>query len=178
MSYRVLKSKTIFKGKVFRVRIDEVEIRSEHTMHVEIVEHRGAVVLIPIDDVGRIWFVHQYRHPTGETILELPAGTLRPDEEPEVCAVRECREEIGMAPGHLQPLGQAYLAPGYSTELAHFFLAENLTPAPLAPDENEDFRIECFSWDTILKMICEKELHDAKTLAGLFMARAYLRKSV
>jgi hypothetical protein len=62
-----------------------------------------------------------------------------------------------MAPGHLPPLGKAYLAPGYSTELAHFFLAEHLTPAPIAPDDDQDLRIECFSWDTVLKMIREKE---------------------
>lgn len=81
-----------------------------------------------------------------------------------------------MAPGHLPPLGKAYLAPGDSTELAHFFLAEHLTPAPIAPDDDQDLRIECFSWDTVLKMIREKELHGSKTLAGLFLG-AYLRKS-
>jgi ADP-ribose pyrophosphatase len=67
----VPKSDTISKGKVFRVPIDEVEIRSG-IPQVEIVEHRGTVVLIPIDEVGRIWFVHQYRHPTAETMLESP----------------------------------------------------------------------------------------------------------
>ena len=81
-----------------------------------------------------------------------------------------------MAPGHLPPLGKAYLAPGDSTELAHFFLAEHLTPAPIAPDDDQDLRIECFSWDTVLKMIREKELHGSKTLAGLFLG-AYPRKS-
>jgi ADP-ribose pyrophosphatase len=176
MAYLVRNSETIYKGKVFGVRIDEVETHTGHIMRVDIVEHSGAVVLIPIDDNGLIWFVRQYRHPTGRIMLELPAGTLDPDEEPEACAVRECREEIGMTPGRLLSLGWVYLAPGYSTEVAHFFLAERLTPAQLKPDEHEDLQIECLSWDSILKMISEKELHDAKSLAGLFLTRAHLGK--
>jgi ADP-ribose pyrophosphatase len=176
MSYLVRNSDTIFKGEVFGVRIDEVETQTGHIMRVDIVEHCGAVVLIPIDDNGLVWFVRQYRHPTGRNVLELPAGTLDPHEEPEACAVRECREEIGMTPGRLLSLGWAYIAPGYSTEVAHFFLAEQLASAPLDPDEHEDLHIECLSWNRIIEMISEKELHDAKSLAGLFLARTHIDK--
>jgi ADP-ribose pyrophosphatase len=174
MQYRLLQSKKVFEGKIFDVRIDQVETSPHQKMRVDIVEHGGAVVLIPIDEDGQIWFVKQYRHATGQTLLELPAGTLDGDERPETCAVRECREEIGMAPGHLQTLGGCFLAPGYSTEFLHFFLATDLTPSPLAQDTDEVFRIHCLSWDEALEKIRNGELQDAKSLAGLFLAQHVL----
>ncbi|NIM99645.1 MAG: NUDIX domain-containing protein, partial [candidate division Zixibacteria bacterium] len=164
----------IFKGKVFAVRIDQVEKSSGEMMRIDIVEHDGAVVLIPVDDEGRIWFVQQYRHPTGKWLLELPAGTLGPEEEPKACAVRECREEIGMSPGQLIPLGGTFLAPGYSTEYLHFYLAKNLHPAPLTPDHDENLKIERLTWDEASDRVIRGELEDTKSLAGLFMARNLL----
>jgi ADP-ribose pyrophosphatase len=171
MEYRVMHSEKIFEGKVFDVRIDQVETPTHRKMRVDVVEHRGAVVLIPIDIEGRIWFVNQYRHATSQTLLELPAGTLDGDESPETCAVRECREEIGMAPGNLQSLGGGFLAPGYSTEFLHFFLATQLTPSPLAQDKHEDLQVQCLSWDETLERIHQRQLQDTKSLAGLFLAQ-------
>ncbi|HEY43508.1 MAG TPA: NUDIX hydrolase, partial [Anaerolineae bacterium] len=92
MTYRVMYTETVFQGKVFAVRIDQIEKPSGQTMRVDVVEHHGAVVLVPVDEEGRVWFVQQYRHPTGKWLLELPAGTLNPEEDPKACAVRECRE--------------------------------------------------------------------------------------
>lgn len=174
MSYRVTDTETIYQGKVFTVRIDQVEKPSGQTMRVDVVEHHGAVVLIPVDDEGRIWFVQQYRHPTGKRLLELPAGTLDPEEEPEACAVRECREEIGMSPGQLIPLGGTFLAPGYSTEYLHFYLAKDLRAAPLTPDQDEDLSIERLTWDEVMARIAQGELEDAKSIAGLFLSQGFL----
>ena len=176
MAYRVLQSENIFQGKVFGVRIDQVESPIGQTMRVDVVEHEGAVVMIPVDEDQRIWFVRQYRHPTGNTLLELPAGTLEPGEDPKTCAVRECREEIGMSPSYLVPLGGAFMAPGYSTEYLHFFLAGDLTPAPLTPDTDEDLHVERFGWNEIMELIARGELQDTKSLAGLFLARDRLGK--
>ncbi len=178
MAYRVLQSETIFQGKVFGVRIDQVESPTGQTMRVDVVEHGGAVVMIPVDDNQRIWLVRQYRHPTGKTLLELPAGTLDPGEDPKTCAVRECREEIGMSPSYLVPLGGAFMAPGYSTEFLHFFLVGDLTPAPLTPDADEDIYVERLTWDEIMELIARGELQDTKSLAGLFLARDHLRKAI
>jgi ADP-ribose pyrophosphatase len=175
MAYEVLQSETIFQGKVFGVRIDQVKSPAGKSMRVDLVEHGGAVALIPVDDQQRFWFVRQYRHPTGEILLEIPAGTLELGEDPVSCAIRECREEIGMSPGQLTPLGGAFLAPGYSTEFIHFFMAEDLTPASLTPDEDEELHVEQFTWEEIQERITRKEVRDAKTLAGLFLARTHLQ---
>jgi ADP-ribose pyrophosphatase len=100
-------------------------------------------------------------------LLELPAGTLDPGEDPEACAVRECREETGMSPGRITRLGGFFVAPGYSTEFIHLYLAEDLKPAPLTPDEDEDLSVERLTLDRAHDLARSGELRDAKSLAGL-----------
>ena len=174
MDYILKKSDIVFDGVVFRVRIDNVQAPSGQTMRVDLVEHGGAVTLVPIDGDGKIVFVRQYRHPASEILLELPAGTLEHDEDPQTCAVRESREEIGMSPGRLTYLGGTYVAPGYSTEFIQYYLAQDLTYDPLNPDSDEDLHIEHRTWQEIQGMIARKEIRDAKTLVGLYLAQQHL----
>lgn len=170
MTYKVLESEEFFKGRAFKVRVDQVQALSGHVMNIEVVVHAGAVVIVPIDDDGRVIFVKQYRHPSGKILLELPAGTLDPGENPESCAIRESREEIGLAPEKIIRIGGFYLAPGYSTEYLHIFVAEQLIPAPLDPDENEDLVIERLDIKQIQEKIEAGMIEDAKTLASLYLA--------
>jgi ADP-ribose diphosphatase len=169
MDYQVTSSETVFKGKVFDIRRDVVVAPSGRTHVIDVVDHIGAVTMMPVDDQGRILFVRQYRHPTGGMILELPAGTLGPDEIPDDCAVRECREEVGMTPRRLIHLGDCFLAPGYSSEFNHMYLALELTPAPLPPDEDEDIRVEPVPLEDIPALLAGGDLRDGKSLAVLFL---------
>ena len=175
MDYTTLQSETIFEGKVFNVRIDTIEHRSGKRMRVDIVEHGGAVVLIPMDAENRITFVDQYRHPTGGRILELPAGTLEADEAPLDCAIRECQEEIGQLPASMVSLGGFYLAPGYSTEYLHIYLARDLHASPLPMDEDEDLRVVRLSLEQVNAHLRKGKFQDAKTLAGLYLALQHLQ---
>ncbi len=174
MSFRVIRSEKVFQGKVFDVRLDQVELPDGRSMRVDVVEHGGAVAMIPIDSEGNLWLVRQYRHAIGKTLLEIPAGTLDEGEDAEACAVRECREEIGMAPARLTALGGAYLAPGYSSEYIHFFLAQELSPSPLTPDADEDLRVVRLPLQEAYARLLKCELQDAKTIAGLSLALAHL----
>jgi len=133
------------------------------------------VALLPVGQDGLIWFVRQYRHPAGKRLLELPAGTLEPGEPPEECARRECREEIGMAPGRLERLGGFYLAPGYSTEYLHVFLAADLQPSPLPGDEDEQLEIERLGLEQALRRMRRGEIEDAKSLAALLLGLPLLQ---
>jgi len=174
MSYTTLASEEGFHGRAFSVRVDTVRRPDGASMRVEVVDHPQAITLVPIDREGNIWFVRQYRHSCGKVMLELPAGTLEPDETPEACAVRECREEIGMAPGRLDRLGGFYLAPGYSTEYLHLYRVSGLTPAPLDPDADEDLQIEKVPLTDLAQLVESGMLEDAKSLAGLLLARRFL----
>ena len=173
MEFKVRESKRVFEGKVFDVRVDLLEGPAGTPSRVDIVEHPGAIALIPTDAQNHVWLVRQYRHPAREQLLELPAGTLEVGESPEDCAFRECREEIGMAPGELIYLGGTFLAPGYSNEYLHFFLARDLNAAPLPPDPDEVPHLEKIPWDQLWTMIADNSIRDAKTLAGLTLARLW-----
>ncbi|MFN3307788.1 MAG: NUDIX hydrolase [Anaerolineales bacterium] len=174
--YQTIRSEIVYSGKVFKVRVDQVQLDSGKVIKLDIVQHNGAIVIVPLDHEGNIWFVDQYRHAAGETLLELPAGTLEDQEDPLASAQRELREEIGMAASRLTPLGEFYIAPGYSTEYLYIFLAENLTPDPLPLDEDEMIRVIKAPIAEVLQWIKGKKIRDAKTLAALLLAQPYLIK--
>lgn len=174
MEYKVRETWRAYDGKAFNVRVDLLDGPAGVSSRVDIVEHPGAIALIPIDEQDQVWLVRQYRHPAGEELLELPAGTLEPGESPAVCATRESREEIGMEPGELIHLGGTFLAPGYSSEYLHFFLARELCASPLPPDPGEVLLLEKIPWGKIWNLIADGSIRDAKTLAGLTLARLWL----
>ncbi len=174
MSFQTLKSETIYRGKVFNVRQDEVRLPNGKQTILDIVEHSGAVTLLPVDDQRRMWFVRQYRHPAPPELLELPAGVMEIAETPETCAQREVREEIGMSAEHFQKVGEFFLAPGYSTEYMYVFLATELSPAPLPGDENEFLSVEKIPVEQVYNLVEKGKFRDSKTLAALFLARPYL----
>jgi ADP-ribose diphosphatase len=174
MPYETIHSETIYHVRAFNVRRDEIRLPDGKTARLEIVDHVGAVTLVPVDEQNRVWFVRQYRHPAGEVLLELPAGMVEPGEAPLDCARREIREEIGMAAGWIEPIGEFYLAPGYSTELMHVFLARDLRPDPLPGDADEFISPEAIPFEVVLRMVEGGKVHDAKTLASLMLAKRYV----
>jgi ADP-ribose pyrophosphatase len=174
MKFETLESVTMYRGRAFNVRRDAVRLPNGRTTHLDIVEHSGAITIVPIDELGRIWFVRQYRHATGELLLELPAGTLEADEPPLEAARREIREEVGMAAAKLTLIGEFFLAPGYSTEYMYMFLAEQLSPDPLQQDEDEFLSVEKYSLDEAFLRAAAGEIRDAKSLLGLYQAHSYL----
>jgi len=178
MPFRILSSQIAYRARVFDVHRDEVLYPDGRKATFEIVVHNGAVAMVPLDDSGDLVFVRQYRHATGKRLLEFPAGTLGKGEDPEACAQRELREEIGMAPGRLTKLAEFFLAPGYSTERMHVFLAQNLRPERLPHDLDEDLEIESLSMEAAFSAIGSGEIEEAKTMLGLYLARAFLHKGV
>lgn len=177
MRYETLSSENVAHFRVFKIQQDRVRYPDGREGVYDIVKHAGAVTMVPIDDDGNIWFVRQYRHAVGETLLELPAGTLEADEHPEDCAHRELREEIGYAADNLRKLGEIFLAPGYSSEIMHLFLATQLERSPLAPDADEFLQAEAHRVSDVLTMLKNGGFRDAKTIAALSIARPFLSAS-
>jgi 8-oxo-dGTP pyrophosphatase MutT (NUDIX family) len=175
MPFELLKSEPVFQGRAFKIRRDTLKTPDGRETKYEIVEHVGSVIIIPVDELGNLLFVRQYRHAAGKDLLELPAGTREGDEPYEVCAAREIREETGMAAGKLARIGDFYLAPGYSTEFMAVFLATELTHNPLEADEDEFLQLEKIPIRKAIEMAEKGEMPDAKTLAALFLARIYLK---
>jgi ADP-ribose pyrophosphatase len=176
MPFELIKSETLLQGRVFKFRRDHLKTPNGLETHLDIIEHGGSVVLVPVDADGNMLFVRQYRHAAGSDLLELPAGTRNGDEPYEECAAREIREETGMEAGKLEKVGMFYLAPGYSTEFMGVFLATDLKHNPLDPDEDEFLSVEKVSVKEAFAMSERGDMPDAKSLAALLLARPYLEK--
>lgn len=170
MSWKTLFSERKFTGKIFSVRVDRLRMDDGREASLEILEHAGSVVMVPVDDDGGIWFVRQYRHAAGREILELPAGTIEAGEAPADCANRELREEIGFRADRLERIGGFFLAPGYATEYMHVFLAEGLHPDRVPGDADEVLSPEKLARNAVDALIEKGVCEDAKTAAALAMS--------
>jgi ADP-ribose pyrophosphatase len=177
MAFELLRSETLYTGRALTIRRDHVRLPDGRETQLDIVEHVGSVIILPIDVDGKLLFVRQYRHAAGLDLLELPAGTLEAGEAPEACARREVREETGMAAGKLEDLGGFYLAPGYSTEYMHVYLATDLREDPLEADDDEFLSVERLPLTEVVEMVKKGKIPDAKSLAAFWLARDFLERS-
>lgn len=160
-------SEVVFDGRLFDLRLDTLQAPEGHTFRREMVYHPGAVCMIPVDGDGRLLLVEQYRHGARTRLLEIPAGTLEPGEDPGETAARELREEVGMRAGQVESLGGFWIAPSYATEYIHLFLCSDLTPDPLPGDEDEDIEIVPLTRDEAVAAVDEGRINDAKSIAGI-----------
>ena len=175
MNYRIVKSDVIYSGKVFNIKVDQIEYNNGNKAVREVAEHPGGAVVVPITDDGKIVMVTQHRFPVNEILLELPAGKLSKGEDPKICAVRELEEETGYKSDNVNELGSIFTTPGYSTEKLWIYLAKDLKPGNHNREEGE-FGMQVF--ELSLKEVEEKiyngEIVDGKTICGIFLAKSYL----
>ena len=169
-----LGGREIYAGRIVRLEVDRVRLPTGVESAREVVRHRGAAVILPILDDGRIILVRQYRYPVGEALLELPAGTLEPREDPVECAARELAEETGFDAGSLTVLGGFYAAPGYTDERLTAVLATGLEPVSgVEADPDEIIEIELLDRADVLRRIETGEIRDSKTLAAVLLAQLH-----
>ena len=163
---------TIYQGRVFTLQIETITLPKGGELKAEIIRHPGSVVIVPVTGSGEIVLVRQYRPAIGRAAWELPAGSLKPGEDVEKAAIRECHEEIGLIPTLLQRAGSFFPTPGYCDEEMHFFRASGLRPPEATDeeahqDEDEDIEATAFPLDVVRTMIASGEIVDLKTVAGL-----------
>ncbi|MDK2871913.1 MAG: ADP-ribose pyrophosphatase [bacterium] len=164
---KTLNRMLIYAGKVLNLRVDEVILEDGKKAKREVVEHKGAAVIIPVLDDGKIVTVRQYRYPVGEELIELPAGTLEKEEAPIDAAKRELLEETGYMAKDVQELACFYSSPGFCNEKMHLFLATNLVEGAQKLESDEKVQVEVYSVDELKEMIRKGEIKDAKTIAGI-----------
>lgn len=139
MNFKVNNSRTVFEGKVFDVKVDEIEYNGTgNKASRQVAVHPGGAVVVPVKDNGKIILITQFRYPHNETIIELPAGKLEKGEDPQLCATRELTEETGYTAGSITKLGKIFTTPGFCDEVLHIYLAEKLIEGDHAREEGEE----------------------------------------
>jgi len=175
---KTIHSEMIFQGKMINLRVDTVQLPDEKVATREIIEHPGAVAIIPITSDNKIIMVRQYRKPVEDFLLEIPAGKLEYNEKTELCARRELEEETGYSAERMEYLFSFYSTPGFSNEIMHLFIAQKLIQGETKPDEDEYLSIECYSLNELLEMIFNGRIKDSKTIIGILAAKEHLTKMI
>jgi len=163
-------SKTVFAGKILTIRCDTVELPNGKEASRELVVHPGAVAVVPVRNDGKIILVRQYRYPIDKITLEIPAGKLDQGEEPDDCVRRELEEETGYKANTIRKLASVYTTPGFTNEIIHLYIAEDLIMTEQCPDEDEFLNAEAYTRSDIKKMIADGTINDAKSMLGLLLA--------
>jgi len=168
MTELVTKTRYAYRGRLLKLRVARVRLQNGLETTREIVEHPGAVAVIPLLDDGRILFTRQYRIAARKQLLEIPAGTLEARETALTCARRELVEETGHAARRIRKLFSCYLAPGYSTEKIHFFLGTSLVRRRARQAQDEMITVRAMNLRQGLRAIEAGRIQDAKTICGLY----------
>ena len=171
---KTMKSEKIYEGKVVNLRIDTVELPDKKYSKREIVEHPGAVGIIPVTDDNCLILVKQFRKPVERFLLEIPAGKLEVNEEPRETAGRELKEETGYDSNKMEYLLEFYTSAGFSNERVHLFLASDLVEGTPCPDSGEFIEVVKISIEDLLKMVDRGEIVDGKTIIGINMASKFI----
>ena len=162
---KTVESRVLFEGKIITVRLDKAELPNGRVASREVVEHPGGVAILPLFDDGTVSLVRQFRYPFQEVVAELPAGKLERGEDHRLAALRELEEEVGASCGRLT---------GFSSEVLHMYLAQELTEGACHPDEDEFLSVERIPFSALVEQVRQGEIKDAKTVALVLKAKLLL----
>jgi ADP-ribose pyrophosphatase len=173
---QLLQQKLFYSGRKFDFEVARLRLPNNVESDCECIRHPGGAMAIPVAPDGNLVLTRQYRFATQQRLLEFPAGTIEPHEDPATTIAREIQEEVGYRANQWTPLGQFFVAPGYSDEIIYAFLAQALEPLDEPPDQDidEDIEVVTMPPSAIEQAILDGTLVDAKSIAGFFLARALL----
>lgn len=162
---KTIHTKKIFDGKIISVQVDDVVLPDGNVSKRELVKHPGAVAVIPVTRDGKIVLVKQYRKPLERTLVEIPAGKIEPNEEPQITALRELEEETGYTTNELTHVTSFYTSPGFADEIIHLYMANDLEQLDekIAGDADEFIELIELTLEEAEQYIEDKKIYDAKT---------------
>lgn len=161
-----------FHGRKIQVAVDTTVLPDGTTLHRDVVLHPGAVAILPLVDSDHVCLIRNHRPIVGETLWEIPAGTLEPGEAPEAAAVRELIEETGYQAGRWRKLTTFIPSPGVLSEQTHLFVAEELRPGDMKLEMDEQIEPHILPWKEVVTWACDGVIRDAKTLIAVFLWNA------
>ncbi|MEV5718353.1 NUDIX hydrolase [Amycolatopsis mediterranei] len=175
--FSVASSRDVHIGRVVGLRIDDVVMPDGETAVREVIEHLGAVAIVALDDEQQVTLIHQYRHPIGHRLWELPAGLIdHLGEDPVGTAKRELVEEAGLAASDWVTLVDVAASPGFTDEVVRVFLARGLSDVDrdVLGEEEADLVIRKFPLAEAVRMALAGELLNGATVSGVLATHAVL----
>ena len=169
----LVRKKTVYRGLCVNLRRDDVRLSNGKIATREFLDHPGAVGVVPFLDSETVVLVRQYRHPVREITLELPAGKLHRGENPMRCLRRELKEETGYTAQKITRLIDYWPTPAFANEVLHLFVARDLIPGPLMPDEDEFLEVVTMPFEKALSLARSGRIRDSKTVIGLLACAAW-----
>lgn len=170
MSDQLIEKQVLYEGLKIRLEVHHLEQRGTgKRIRKEVVVHPGAVVILPFLPDGRLLLIRNRRYSVGQTLIELPAGTLEKSEDPMNCAGRELLEETGYLAGRLKRVASFFASPGILTEKMHLFAAYDLTFQGQALEAGEDIEVLPTTLAEAIEMIRHGQIEDSKTIAAVLM---------
>lgn len=175
--FRFISKKLEHHGHILDFYTYDLQVPNGNIAHWDILEHKGAAAIIPVDGEGKLILVRQYRGAIDDFLLEIPAGGRDSlDEDFAVCAERELEEEIGYRSDNIHHLVDYHPAAAYTSEKIAIFYTEDLIPSKQHLDENEFVQIERYTLEQLVKMIADGEITDGKTIAGIMAYKVLKNK--
>ncbi|HTY12698.1 MAG TPA: NUDIX hydrolase [Candidatus Omnitrophota bacterium] len=171
MRERTIKSKRIFSGRLLGLRDDTVRLETGKISRREICEHPGAVAVVAVTGKKEIVLIRQFRKPAERVLLEIPAGLFNKGESLAAAAKRELAEETGYTARKIKKVFSAYMSPGYSTEVLHYFFASGLELSAQHYEEDEDIRVEVMPIARAMRMVKKGQVRDNKTIVGILITQ-------
>lgn len=159
----------VFRGNKIQVALETSTLPDGSTFRRDVVIHPGAVAIVPLVDAEHVCLLRNQRPIIGETLLEIPAGTLEPGEAPDLAAIRELAEETGYRAGRWRKLAEFYPSPGVLSERTHLYLAQDLVPGAMNLDAGEELEPLVMPWTEAMAQALDGTIRDAKTLVALLL---------
>jgi len=174
---QLLKQRLFYRGRKFNFEVNHLRLPNQAEGDWECIRHPGGALAVPITAEGKLVLVRQYRFAVQGRLLEFPAGTVEPDEEPAQTIKREIEEETGYRALRWRKLGEFFLAPGYSDEIIYAFLAQDLErlETPPSQDIDEDMETVLMTPQQLEQAILNGELVDAKSICSFMLARPFIQ---
>ena len=173
---KILEERLFYKGRKFNFEVTKLQLPNQAIGSWECIRHPGGALAVPVTNDGKLVLLRQYRFAIQGRLLEFPAGTIEPQEDPAETIKREIEEETGYRAHEWKSLGKFALAPGYSDEFIYAFLAKNLEKLEIPPDQDidEDMEVVLMTPEELEQAILAGEPVDAKSISSFFLARPFL----
>lgn len=168
---KTIKTEKIYKGHIIELEKLTVTLPDGREAYRDVIRHKGAACILPLDKDGFIHVVSQYRKPLEKVSVEIPAGKIDEGETPYECAVRELSEETGLNAKSIKHVFSMATTPAFCDEIIHFFIATGLTQGDTHTDEDEFIKCDKIHISVLYEMLQKGEIIDSKTITAILLAK-------